>query len=288
MTVIIWGCNGQDGYYLSALLKPGGIKIIGVGHSQDTVKIDITNFREVGQLIKESQPDFIFHFAANSTTNHSVWKENHDTISTGSLNILEAVKEYSKHTKVFLSGSGLQFKNAGLPIKETDPFEATSVYAATRIHSVYLARYYRSLGIQVYVAYFFNHDSPLRTERHINKRIITAAKRIAGGSKETLTIGDVSVRKEYGFAGDIVKAVWLLVQQDAITETVIGTGKAHSIEEWLDKCFSLYHLNWKDHVVKPDSFTPEYKILVSDPSTILSLGWKPEVSIEGLANLMRV
>jgi GDPmannose 4,6-dehydratase len=288
MTVIIWGCNGQDGYYLSALLKQKGIKLIGVGQSEDTVKTDITKFKEVGQLIKDSQPDFIFHFAANSTTNHSAWKENHDTISTGSLNILEAVKEYSKHTKVFLSGSGLQFQNTGSPIKETDSFEATSIYAATRIHSVYIARYYRSLGIQVYTGYFFNHDSPLRTDRHINKRIITAAKRIAGGSKETLTIGDVSVRKEYGFAGDIVRAVWLLVQQEAIMEAVIGTGKAHSIEEWLEICFSRYQLNWKDHVVKPDSFTAEYKILVSDPATIFSLGWKPEVSIEGLANLMSV
>jgi GDPmannose 4,6-dehydratase len=283
---VIWGSSGQDGYYLSNLLQSNGVQVTGVGRSGNVIKIDSTDFDAVGTFIKQQQPDYIFHFAANSTTRHSAWKENHDTISTGCLNILEAVKEYSSHTKVFLSGSGLQFKNEGKPIKETDPFEASSMYAATRIHSVYMARYYRSLGIKTYVGYFFNHDSPLRTERHINKKIIDAAKQIAAGSKEKLTIGDLSVKKEYGFAGDIVRAVWLLVQQEKITEAVIGTGKAYSIEEWVNICFSGYGLKWEDHIVEATAYIPEYKILVSDPALIFSLGWKPEVNIEQLAQMM--
>src|SRR4051794_14229336 len=105
MTAVIWGADGQDGFYLSELLATAGIPVIAVGRSNDTLKIDSTDYTQVSRLIKENQPAFIFHFAANSTTHHSAWKENHDTISTGCLNILEAVKEFSGHTKIFLSGS---------------------------------------------------------------------------------------------------------------------------------------------------------------------------------------
>jgi GDPmannose 4,6-dehydratase len=286
MTAIIWGVSGQDGYYLSCLLKQQGIKVVGVSRSGNGIQVDITRYEEVTALVKEHQPQYIFHFAAVSTTRHSAWKENHDAITTGSLHILEAVKQYSAHTKVFLSGSGLQFLNRQRPIKETDPFDASSIYAAARISSVYLGRYYRSLGIKVYIGYFFNHDSPLRSEKHINKKIIEAAKSIAAGSKEKFPIGDLHAQKEFGFAGDIVDAVWLLVQQDTVMEAVIGTGRAYSIEEWLSVCFSLAGLNWKDHVVKAEGFVPEYKILVSDPATIFSLGWKPKVSMEDLAQMM--
>jgi GDPmannose 4,6-dehydratase len=286
MKAVIWGCNGQDGYYLTKLLQDKGIEVLGVSRSGNFLNIDITNYKEVSEFIKLSKPDFLFHLAANSTTNHSAWKENHDTIATGSLNILEAVKEFSKQTKVFLSGSGLQFVNQNKPIKETNSFDASSIYAAARIYSVYLGRYYRSLGLNVYVGYFFNHDSPLRSERRINKKIITIAKRISNGSIEKLIIGDPTVKKEFGFAGDIVKAIWLLIQQEAITEAVIGTGKAYSIRHWLNICFSLYGLNWKDHVVEQENFVAEYRTLVSDPETIFSLGWQPNVTIDELAKMM--
>src|SRR5258706_5661682 len=135
-------------------------------------------------MIAFRQPKYIFHLAANSTTSHYALFDNHIAISTGTINILEAVKQVSPDTKVFLSGSGLQFVNKNIPIKETDEFEASSAYSVARIHSVYAARYYRSLGIKVYVGYFFNHESPRRTERHISKMIAEAVKRIAKGSTE--------------------------------------------------------------------------------------------------------
>ncbi|MEO8405244.1 MAG: GDP-mannose 4,6-dehydratase [Chitinophagaceae bacterium] len=287
MSAIIWGANGQDGPYLAAVLKDNGINSIGVSRAAGFVHADLSNFEAVSALINEQRPQYIFHLAADSTTKHAAWKSNYEAISTGTLHILEAVKQFSPATKVFLSGSGLQFKNEGKPIKETAPFDASSIYAATRINSVYMARYYRSLGLNVYIGYFFNHDSPSRSDRHINKKIIDTAKKIAEGSSEKLSMGDISVKKEYGFSGDIMKAVWQLVQQDAIMEAVIGTGDAHSIEEWIDCCFSLYGLNWKDHVVKSEGFVAEYKILVSDPATIFSLGWKPEVTMAELAQMMK-
>jgi GDPmannose 4,6-dehydratase len=284
MTAIIFGARGQDGIYLTQLLNEKKYDVVAI--DRDNAAINAGNFENICDLVKKQQPAYIFHFAANSTTRHDAWQENHETISTGTLNILEAVKLYSPATRVFLPGSGLQFKNEGNPIKETDSFDASSIYAVSRIHTVYAARYYRGLGLKVYTGYFFTHDSPYRTERHINKKIIATVQRIAAGSAEKLLIGDLSVKKEFGFAGDIVKAIWTLVGQDEIFETVIGTGVAHAIEEWVDICFSMYGLDWKNFVEPIPGFVPEYKILVSDPGTIFSLGWKPQTDIHSLAKMM--
>jgi len=276
MTAIIFGAKGQDGIYLTGLLKEKGFDVIGIDRNNGGPAVNISNLDEVSSLVKQYQPVYIFHFAANSTTRHEAWEENHTTISTGSLNILEAVKLYSPQTKIFLSGSGLQFVNEGRPISETDAFSPTSMYAVSRIHTAYAARYYRSTGIKVYVGYFFNHDSPYRTERHINKKIIETVKRIAKGSTEKLQIGDLKVKKEFGYAGDIVKGVLTLVEQDAVYEAVIGTGKAHAIEEWVDICFALYGLQWQQHVETIPGF----------PATIFSLGWQPGTDIHSLARKM--
>jgi len=286
MKAIIFGASGQDGYYLSALLKQQGCEVIGVSRQGDFLKTDISDFNSVAGLINQHKPNYIFHLAANSTTSHDALMENHATIATGTLNILEAVKIHSPATKVFISGSGLQFKNEEKPIRETDPFEAKDAYSVSRIQSVYAARYFRSLGLKVYVGYFFNHDSPMRTERHMTKKIAEAAKRIAAGNKEKLMIGDTDARKEYAYAVDIVKGIWTLVNQDEITEANISSGKGYSIKDWLEQCFSLVNLKWEDHVTINPDFISTYTKLVSDPSRIFSLGWKPELSFEELAKMM--
>jgi GDPmannose 4,6-dehydratase len=286
MNAIIFGASGQDGQYLSKLLAAKGIKVIGISRSKKFLQTDITEFEQIHKLVDKNKPDYIFHLAANSTTRHDAWQENHETICTGSLNMLEAVHKTSPDTKIFLSGSGLQFRNNGKPIKETDPFEATSQYAISRIHSVYAARYYRSLGIKAYVGYFFNHDSPLRSEKHISKKISEAVKRIHSGIEEKLEIGNISVRKEWGYAGDIVNGLWALVNQENIFEAIIGTGEAYSIEQWLEACFSLIGKDWHDYVVESKTFISEYKTLVSNPALINSLGWQPEISFHQLAKMM--
>jgi GDPmannose 4,6-dehydratase len=286
MRAIIFGAAGQDGYYMGKLLTSLQIEWVGVSRSGEFLKLSLSDRDGVTALIKEVQPEYIFHLAASSTTRHDVWQHNHETIATGTWYILEAVREVSPHTKVFISGSGLQFINKGLPIRETDPFDASSSYSVSRIHSVYTARYYRILGVRTFVGYFFNHDSPRRGENHVTKKIAEAVTRISRGSREILEIGDISVKKEWGFAGDIVDGIWTLVQQDRIAEAVIGTGEAHSIEEWLDLCFSSIGKDWKDHVREMDNFRAEYEILVSDPGTIRSLGWAPKVSFTELAKIM--
>jgi len=286
MTAIIFGANGQDGFYLTQLLQKENCKVIGVSRHGNYLPTDLTDYKAVSKLINNSQPEYIFHFAANSTTQHEALFENHTTISTGTLIILEAVKKESPKTKVFISGTGLQFKNDNRPIKENDAFEARNAYSVSRIQSAYAARYFRTLGIKTYVGYFFNHDSPMRNERHVTKKISEAAKRIAAGSNEKFEIGDINIVKEYAFAGDVVKAIWKLVQQDNITEAVIGTGKGFSIEDWLEECFKLIDKDWRSYVMPMRDFVADYKQLVSDPTTIFSLGWQPEVDFAELATMM--
>ncbi len=286
MKALIFGSSGQDGYYLTDLLHKENIDTIGISRSIADIVGSVEDYKLVSHLISENHPAYVFHLAANSTSRHEALLENHETICTGSLNILESVRQHSPQTKVFLSGSGLQFENNGSPINENTPFNATSAYAVSRIHSVYAARYFRKLGVRAYVGYFFHHDSPRRSERHLSKMIAEATKRIAKGSNEKIMIGDLSARKEWGYAEDIMQGVWKFVQQYDIFEAVIGTGKAYSVEDWLDACFKLIGRNWRDYVTPKEDFQAEFKILVSEPYLINSIGWKPKQDLESLSKLM--
>ena len=287
MKVLIFGSNGQDGKFLASLLERQNIEVITVSRSNSQIIGSVSDFGLVSYNIKIHQPNYIFHFAANSTTKHAALFDNHDAISTGTVNILESVRLHSPYSKVFLSGSAMQFKNVGIPIHEQTPFDASSVYAVARIHSVYAGRYYRSMfGLLVYVGYFFNHDSPLRSENHINQKIVSAVKRISKGSQEKLELGNINVFKEFNYAGDIVEAVWKLINQDKIFEAVIGSGKAHSIQKWLEYCFKAVDKDWKDFLVIKKDFLPEYETLVSNPQLIQSIGWKPKVDFYKLADIM--
>lgn len=283
---LIIGANGQDGFYLNQLLVKKGYEVTGVSRGGDFLKTDITDFNSVQNLLENIQPELIFHLAANSTAAHHALFDNHAAISTSTLNFMEALKASGSGAKLFLSGSGLQFKNEGKPIKETDAFDASSAYAVARIHSAYAARYYRSLGLKVYVGYFFNHESPRRTERHISRSIAETVKRIASGSKETLEVGDLSVAKEWAFAGDIMKGVLALVDQDRVFEAVIGSGVAHTIRDYVAECFRQVDLDWKEFVKEKEGFRAQYRQLLSDPTTINNLGWKAETGLEALATMM--
>ncbi len=282
MKAIITGVNGQDGFYLSQLLHKNQIAVIAAGRNE----IDISDFNQVQNFIKKHQPDYIFHLAANSTTQHSAILENNTIIGTGTIHILEAVKNFSTQTKVFISGSGLQFRNENRPIKEIDPFEARDAYSVSRIQSVFAARYYRSLGIQTYVGYFFNHDSPRRSEKHMAKKISSFAQRIAKGDNGILEIGDMSVIKEWTFAGDVVEGVWKFMNQDSVFEANISSGKGYSITDWVKACFNVIGKEASSYIIEAKGFKAEYRQLVSDPALIQQIGFKPKVSFEELAKMM--
>ncbi|MFT3946316.1 MAG: GDP-mannose 4,6-dehydratase [Agriterribacter sp.] len=286
MKALIFGANGQDGFYLADLLNRNNIDVISSSRKAGNVIGDVSDIAFVKNIIEQNKPGYIFHLAANSTTRHDALYDNHLSIATGTLNVLESVKLYSPYSKVFISGSGLQFKNESLPIKETDPFEARDAYSISRIQSVYAARYYRRLGIQAYVGYFFNHDSPRRSPRHVSKMIAAAVKNIEHGSKEIIEIGDLTVKKEWGYAGDIVEAAWTLVQQNDVVEAVLGTGEGYSIQDYIEVCFKLIKRDWQESVKPKPGFVAEYSQLVSNPETIFSLGWKPKTSFNDLAIMM--
>lgn len=248
MKALILGANGQDGYYLSEACRKRRIEAFGISRSGPWLHGDVASPEIVEELIRSHHPAMVFHLAATSSTRHDAIYENHATISTGTINILESVKRWSPGSKVFITGSGLQFVNRGEPISETDPFCHGSAYVAARNYSVYLARYFRDMGIQAYVGYLFHHESPLRGPHHVCQKIAQVALRIAEGSEEVLELGDISVRKEVTFAGDVTEGIMTLIGQGQVFEAVIGSGHAYSIEDWLDECFKLINKDWRNYV----------------------------------------
>ena len=287
MKAIIFGVNGQDGTYLKELLLLKNIEVIGVSRNGDLNKGDVKDYSFVEALIKHYQPDYIFHFAAVSSTNHIHLFENNGTIGTGTFNILESVRIHCSYAKVFLSGSAMQFKNEGIPIDIDTVFDASSPYSISRIQSVYTGRYYRNhFSLNVYVGYFFNHDSPLRSENHVNQKIVKYIQRLPSNGNEKLDIGNVEIRKEFGFAGDYVDAVWKLINQDIIFEAIIGTGIAFSIEDWLAYCFGKINKNWSDYCFINNKYVKQYDVLISNPEIINKLGWYPSTNFYQLADLM--
>jgi len=286
MKALIFGASGQDGYYLAEACRKRRIEVIGVSRSGPWLHGDVASSESVENLIRSHCPEMIFHLAATSTTKHDAIYENHAAIGTGTINILESVRRWSPASKVFIVGSGLQFINNGRPISETDPFDHGSSYVAVRNYSVYLSRYFRSIGIRTYVGYLFHHESPLRGAQHICQKIAQAARRIAEGSEEILELGDISVRKEWTFAENIAEGIITLLGQDRVFEATIGSGQAYSIEDWLNECFKLINKDWRRYVSQKKNFKAEYQLLVSNPATINSLGWNAATTIGELAEIM--
>ena len=286
MKALIFGANGQDGTYLMQAFRDRGINPVGIDQTGPMLHGDVADAAFVSARIREHSPAYIVHLAALSTTRHDALFVNHAAISTGTLNILEAVYQQKLPARVLLCGSGVQFQNDGSPISEQTPFAATSPYAVARIHSVYAARYYRSLGVRAYVAYLFHHESPRRPHGHVSQRVVAAARRIRGGSTEVLEIGNLSVAKEWTFAGEVVQAMLILLEQESVFEAVVGSGETHTIQEWVETCFALAGLDWKRHVREKPGFVPEYPMLRSQPAVIRSLGWQPRIGFSELAALM--
>lgn len=283
---IIFGSNGQDGYYLRRLLESEKVETIGVSRSTPTDIVgSVADYTLVSELLKKEKPDYIFHLAANSSTRHDALWNNHDAIATGTVNILESAYQYSNKSKVFLSGSGLQFENKNLPIDEDARLVATSPYVVARNYSLFAARYYRSLGLKVFFGFLFNHDSPQRGKRHVAQKIADYCKHIQEHS-EKLPLGNIDVKKEWAYAGDVVRAMWTLINQDNEFEVIIGSGSSHSIKEWLEVCFNKIGRDWRQHIDINTDFVPEYETLVSNPKRLMSLGWQPQVNFYRLAEMM--
>jgi GDPmannose 4,6-dehydratase len=289
VNALVFGISGQDGFYLGNLLGRQGIRVVGVSRSDGCgrwIVGDVAKSEQVEALVRKYQPDYIFHLAADSTTRHDTLFENHAAIATGTLAILDAVDRFAPKAKVLLAGSGLQFLNKGFPLNEESPLDHSSPYVIARNSSLFTARYFRQRGLKVYFAYLFNHDSPLRSNRHLNMKIAVAAAAAANGCKEKLLIGDLNAEKEFSFAGDVTAAMCLLIQQDELFECVVGSGQSYAVRDWIEACFRKVGLDWNDYTETDPTYASPYRRLVSDPAKLLSLGWKPEHTFSDLAEMM--
>lgn len=227
---IIFGSGGQDGYYLARLLQSKGVLV----DSYPRTRCNVVSQAHVTSIIRTLEPDYVFHFGAESSTKHETLYRNQGAIVDGTLNILEAVRLYSPHSKVYLAGSVLQFEDQdNVTLENRRAYD--SIYAAQRNAMTGYARYYRSLGLQVYIGYFSHHDSPMRGPNHLAQRIATEAKLVAKGMSPHLRILDPSDQKEWNFAGDMMEAVWQQVNGPAF-EAVLGCGYTHSVGEYAEAC----------------------------------------------------
>ena len=286
-TAIIFGASGQDGYFLNKLLEGKSINVIKVSRNRNIIKGDISHENMVFSIVERIKPDYIFHFAATSSVQHKHLFDNHKSISTGTLNILEACLKFSIKTKIFLTGSAEQFLNESKPINEKTNFYPNNHYSVERIYSCHLARYYRNhFSMKIYIGYLFHHDSEYSKQNHLNGRIVDFVKKIEIKKPTKLLIGDFRIEKEFNYAKDIIDAIWLLINQNYIFETVIGSGKPYPISDWLELAFTKRKLDWKEWIELDPEYQKPYDKLFSDPSLIKSLGWEPKIDKDGLLNLM--
>lgn len=298
-TALICGVSGQDGSYLAQLLLEKGYVVFGTSrdvqgssfsnHQKLGIQDQISyvsmvpeDFRSVLVALRKSNPDEIYYLAGQSSVGLSFEQpaETIQSITLGTLNILEGCRMMDKAIKIYHAGSGECFGDThGEPANEETPFYPMSPYAVAKSSAYWLVNNYRdAYGLFACTGILFNHESPLRPERFVTQKIIRAVKRISEGSKEKLKLGRLDIARDWGWAPEYVEAMWLMLQQDKPEDYVIATGTTITLEEFVKAAFEQANLNWKDHVIQdPSLFRPtDLAIGRADPSKARkALAWKP-------------
>lgn len=303
---LITGIFGQDGYYLSKLLLEKGYKVIGFcpknlgpqkikGHLNDIPVIhgSVSDQGEVEVAINQTMPDEIYNLAAPSFIPTS-WDDPLSTVEIagiGVVKILNAIRKLKSDTKLYQASSSELFGNPQeSPQNEMTPFKPVNPYAASKLYAHLLVGMYRErYKIFACSGILFNHESPMRPPLYITRKVTEGVAKIKLGLAKELRVGNQETKRDWGFAGDYVKAMWLMLQQSEPDDYVIGTGVPHSVRELIKLCFDYVGLNWKDYViVDPKFYRPaEDKILLADSTKAgEQLGWKPQVSFEELIRMM--
>ena len=296
-TALICGVTGQDGSYLAQfLLKKGyevwgtsrdvqgsnlfNLKTLGVYDKLKLVSLVPEDFRSVYVAIKQSNPDEVYYLAGQSSVGLSfeLPVETIGSVVLGALNILEAIRLYDKRIRLYHAGSSESFGDTyGNPANEKTPFNPRSPYAVAKASAYWLVNNYReAYDLYACTGIFFNHESALRPERFVTKKIISVSKRIASGSNEKLTLGRLDISRDWGWAPEYVDAMWRMLQLEQAEDFVISTGVTVSLESFVEHAFNLLGLDWKDHVVQDHSYFRPTDILISrsDPSKARDkLGW---------------
>ena len=273
-TALICGISGQDGAYLAQLLLLKGYEVWGTSRDaqvsgfshlsslaiKDRVKLlsmAPNDFRSVLTTLSRSQPDEIYYLAGQSSVGLSFEQpaETLESITLGTLNMLEAIRFLDRPIKFYHAGSSECFGDAGdKAADEHTPFHPRSPYAVAKSSAHWLVANYReAYGLYACNGILFNHESPLRPERFVTQKIISAVCRIALGSKEKLTLGRLDIIRDWGWAPDYVDAMWRMLQKDKADDYIIATGEANSLQDFVEEAFNVVGLNWTSYVLTDSS-----------------------------------
>ena len=309
-TALITGITGQDGSYLAEFLLGKGYRVIGLKRRTSTIcteRIDeIYNHKNfelryfelndsgcMYRLLLEFKPDEIYNLAAQSHVRVSfeVPESTTDTIVMGTLRLLEAMRLIVPNARFYQASSSEMFgDNPESPQDESTALQPASPYACAKVYAHHLVRNYReSYGLHASSGILFNHESPRRGETFVTRKITMAAARIKLGLQDKLYLGNLDAQRDWGFAGDYVKMMWLMLQQDAPDDYVVATGETHSVKEFLEVVFNHADLDIEKHVEQDERlFRPhEVPLLLGDARKAQDeLGWAPEIRFKELAIMM--
>ena len=310
MRALICGVGGQDGAYLSRLLLDKGYEVIGasrdamassfnnlnrlgIGDKVVTTSMAITDFRSVLQTLGKYHPDEIYNLAGQSSVGLSFEQpvETMESIAIGTLNLLEAIRFYGKPIRFYSAGSSECFGDTGAkPANEETPFKPRSPYAVakTSAHNL-VANYREAYNLYACTGILFNHESPFRPERFVTQKIVMTAARIAKGSGEKLKMGNIDIKRDWGWAPEYVEAMWKMLQLDQPQDFVIATGKTVSLEYFIQYTFQLFGLNYKNYLSTNQNFyrPTDIRIGSANPSKANEiLNWKAQVNVEAVIEKM--
>jgi GDPmannose 4,6-dehydratase len=317
-SALVTGITGQDGSYLSELLLSKGYTVHGIvrrSSSFNTGRInhiysdphemgrrlllhygDLTDSTGLRRIIEDSQPDEVYNLGAQSHVKVSFELPEYtaDADAMGTLRLLDCVRDHVHHTgravRFYQAGSSEMFGAAKPPQNEATPFYPRSPYAVSKVASHwYCINYREAYNLFIVNGLLFNHESPRRGETFVTRKITRALGRIKYGLQDKLYLGNLDAKRDWGFAGDYVRAMWMMLQQDKPDDFVVATGESYSVREFLVESFGYAGLDWEKYVeIDPKYFRPtEVDYLMGDSSKARRvLGWKPETSFKQLVHMM--
>jgi GDPmannose 4,6-dehydratase len=311
---LITGITGQDGSYLAEFLLDLGYEVHGIkrrSSSFNTGRVDhiyedahegdssfylhysdLTDASSLATVLAEVEPDEIYNLGAQSHVKVSfeIPEYTSDVVATGTLRLLEAIRRTGLKTRFYQASSSEMYGSTAPPQSETTVFHPRSPYACAKVFAHNITVNYReSYNLHASCGILFNHESPRRGETFVTRKITRAVARIKLGLQDKLYLGNLDARRDWGYAPDYVRAMWLMLQQDEPGDCVIGTGEAHSVREFAEFAFAAAGLDWREYVeVDPRYFRPaEVDYLLADASKARRvLGWEPTVSFEEIVRIM--
>jgi len=301
---LITGVTGQDGSYLAELLLSKGYEVVGVvrrtshhsyeriEHLLDRIEVvaaDLLDQHSLTVVLQETQPDEVYNLAAQSYVPTS-WTQpvlTGEFTALGVTRILEAIRLVSPRAKFYQASSSEMFgRVTETPQRETTSFYPRSPYGVAKVYGHWITVNYReSYNLYAVSGILFNHESPRRGIEFVTRKVTDGVARIKLGLARQISLGNLEARRDWGFAGDYVDAMWRMLQQPSPQDYVIGTGKTHSVRELVEAAFGHVGLDWQEHVVTDPKFMrpAEVDLLLADPSKArLELGWTPKVSFREL------